>query len=72
MRYPVRGVMWFGIAECARAREAAVCLRQGDMRELGELMKISHDGERCFHVDDQLARRPFRGYLRRSVARVDR
>ena len=57
--YPVRGVMWFGIAECARAREAAVCLRQGDMRELGELMKISHDGERCFHVDDQLVDTPF-------------
>jgi N-acetylgalactosamine kinase len=57
--YPVRGVMWFGIAECARAREAAICLHQKDMRELGELMKISHDGERCFHVDDQLADTPF-------------
>ena len=26
--YPVRGVMWFGIAECARSREAAVCLKR--------------------------------------------
>lgn len=57
--YPVRGVMWFGIAECARSREAAVALNQGDMRGLGELMKISHDGERCFHVDDQLVDTPF-------------
>lgn len=59
VEYPVRGVMWFGIAECARAREAAVCLRQRDLRALGELMKISHDGERCFRVDDELAATPF-------------
>ena len=57
--YPVRGVMWFGIAECARAREAAVCLRQGDLQALGELMQVSHDGERCFHVDDELRATPF-------------
>ena len=57
--FPVRGVMWFGISECARAREAAVCLRQGDLRALGELMKISHDGERCFCVDDELEAAPF-------------
>ncbi len=57
--YPVRGVMWFGIAECARSREAAVALNQADMRGLGGLMKISHDGERCFHVDDQLVDTPF-------------
>lgn len=59
VEYPVRGVMWFGIAECARAREAAVCLRQRDLRALGELMKISHDGERCFRVDDERGAIPF-------------
>ncbi len=58
--YPVRGVMWFGIAECARARQAAVCLQKEDMYELGRLMKISHDGERCYHVDDDLNATPFR------------
>jgi N-acetylgalactosamine kinase len=57
--YPVRGVMWFGIAECARARHAADCLRQQDMAELGRLMRISHDGERCFHVDDALQAEPY-------------
>lgn len=57
--YPVRGVMWFGIAECARSREAAVALNQRDMRGLGDLMKISHEGERCLHVDDQLVDTPF-------------
>lgn len=57
--YPVRGVMWFGIAECERARKAAVCLKEGDMHELGRLMKISHDGERCYHVGDDLTAIPF-------------
>ncbi len=57
--YSVRGVMWFGIAECARAREAAICLKNEDMYGLGQLMKISHDGERCYHVDDSLQAEPF-------------
>ena len=57
--YPVRGVMWFGIAECARARRAADCLRERNMAELGLLMRISHDGERCFQVDDSLDAEPF-------------
>lgn len=57
--YPVRGVMWFGISECARAREAAVCLKRGSMAALGDLMKISHDGERCFRVQDDLQAEPF-------------
>lgn len=58
-RFPVRGVVWFGIAECARSREAAACLRHGDMAALGELMKISHDGERCFHFDESGETTPF-------------
>jgi N-acetylgalactosamine kinase len=59
MQYPVRGVMWFGIAECMRARQAAVCLAESDLHGLGQLMKISHDGERCFHVSDQLEATPY-------------
>ncbi len=57
--YPVRGVMWFGMGECARAREAALCLKQADMERLGTLMRVSHDGERCFHVDDDLTATTF-------------
>jgi galactokinase len=37
----------FGITECARSVRAADCLRRQDMDELGAMMKISHDGERC-------------------------
>ena len=48
--YPVRGVLMFGITECARSRSAADCLRAGDMGRLGLLMRVSHDGERCFQT----------------------
>lgn len=57
--FPVRGVVWFGIAECARSREAAACLRHGDMAALGELMKVSHDGERCFRLNKDGETVPF-------------
>jgi len=57
--YPVRGVIMFGIAECARAVRAADCLRRQDMQGLGELMKISHDGERCFTTHPNGSIEPF-------------
>ncbi|MBL8850558.1 MAG: hypothetical protein JNG89_12840, partial [Planctomycetaceae bacterium] len=58
-QYPVRGVLMFGITECARARRAADCLRRGDMDELGSLMNISHDGERCFRTQPDGSVTPF-------------
>ncbi len=58
-RYPIRGVMLFGISECGRAREAASCLENSDMAGLGELMRISHEGERCFRVSDDLRAEPW-------------
>lgn len=57
--YPVRGVVMFGIAECARSRRAADCLRSGDMQALGALMRISHDGERCFSTSPDGVVEPF-------------
>ncbi len=57
--YPVRGVLMFGITECARSRRAADCLRRQDMAELGGLMNISHDGERCFTTSPGADPRPF-------------
>lgn len=59
VEYPVRGVLMFGICECARARRAADSLRTGDMEELGALMNISHDGERCFRTSADGATRPW-------------
>jgi N-acetylgalactosamine kinase len=57
--YPVRGVIMFGIAECARAIRAADCLRQHDLDGLGRLMNISHDGERCFATGPDGSAEPF-------------
>ena len=57
--YPVRGVIMFGIAECARAIRAADYLRQRDMQAIGRLMKISHDGERCFTTTADEQAEPF-------------
>ena len=59
--YPVRGVMLFGISECARARQAISYLKKQDMAALGQLMNTSHDGERCFRVDDHLNAKAFHG-----------
>jgi len=53
--YPVRGVVLYGIGECARAREAVSCLRSGDMEAFGKLMNHSHQGERRFTVADDLS-----------------
>jgi galactokinase len=44
--YRVRGVCLFGLAECARAELAASLLRNGDMVAFGELISLSHDGDR--------------------------
>ena len=57
--YPIRAVMLFGIAECARAKQALICLKHSDMEELGRLMTISHNGERCFEVQDDLTATPY-------------
>jgi N-acetylgalactosamine kinase len=57
--YPVRGVLMFGITECARSVRAADCLRRQDMQELGTLMRTSHDGERCFATRADGSAEPF-------------
>jgi N-acetylgalactosamine kinase len=56
--YPVRGVMLYGIGECARACEAVECLRRSDMAAFGRLMNTSHEGERRFRVADDLSAEP--------------
>ncbi len=50
--YPVRGVLLFGVAECLRSGMALHVLKQGHVRQFGELMKISHDGDRVSQPDE--------------------
>jgi len=44
--YPVRNVMSYGIAECERSRTGAVLMKKSKYPEFGQLMFISHDGDR--------------------------
>ena len=44
--YKIRDVMMYGIAECARSKKCAYFLENGDIDKFGQLMFISHDGDR--------------------------
>lgn len=44
--YDLRAVSLYGISECVRADRCMQLLREGKYTELGEMMKISHNGDR--------------------------
>ena len=44
--YPIREVVLYGLAECARSAIFADLLKQGDFAAIGRLMAASHDGDR--------------------------
>ena len=44
--YKIRQVCTYGITECIRSEMAAERLRMGDITGFGELLNISHDGDR--------------------------
>jgi len=44
--YRLRGVCLYGIAECRRSQRAARLLESGDIAGFGELVTLSHDGDR--------------------------
>jgi galactokinase len=50
--YPIRQVCLYGITECIRAEMALKCLRTGDIKTFGELINISHDGDRVTRLID--------------------
>ena len=50
-KYRIRGVLLFGIAEIQRAKVCTKLLDSGRIEEFGELMRISHDGDRV-SIDD--------------------
>lgn len=45
-RYPIRGVLLFGAAECQRSRIGIDYLEAGRIEQFGDLMAVSHDGDR--------------------------
>ena len=50
--YPIRGACLYGIAECLRSNHAVELLRAGDVTGFGELVTLSHDGDRATHLVD--------------------
>ena len=50
--YPIRQVCLYGIAECIRAEMVPQCLQMGDIQKFGELINISHDGDRVTKLVD--------------------
>ncbi len=48
----VRGTCWFGIAECERSNLFGKLLVEGEVNFAGELMSISHDGDRVVNWRD--------------------
>ncbi len=49
--YDLRGVTLYGISECLRAEKCREVLADGNYKLFGEIMKISHDGDRVVKVD---------------------
>jgi N-acetylgalactosamine kinase len=62
-RYPVRGVVLFGLAECERARRYTGLLRKNAAEEIGGLMNISHDGDRVARFNEKGEALPFQAPL---------
>ncbi len=49
--YEIRGLALFGVSECVRAEKFLSVLKTGDYKVLGEMMKISHNGDRIKDYD---------------------
>jgi N-acetylgalactosamine kinase len=60
-KYPIRGVVLFGLSEFERARLYADALKEGRIKDIGVLMKYSHDGDRVSALNEQNERIPFHG-----------
>jgi galactokinase len=55
----VRGVVMFGLAECARSEQCVEYLSRGDAEGFGRLWYDSHDGDRVVSHDEQLTPIPW-------------
>ena len=51
-KIPLRAVVLYGLGEIQRAKKCLQLLKAGKMQELGQLMNISHDGDRVVKYDD--------------------
>ncbi len=51
--YNIRGVLLFGAAECLRSKICIDYLVQGEVEHFGQLMRISHDGDRVSRANSK-------------------
>lgn len=49
--YDLRGVVLYGLAECARSARFSALLAAGDLDAIGRDMAVSHDGDRVAHTN---------------------
>ena len=56
-RYQIRSVVTYGIAESARSRMLEEVSREGDIALFGQLMSVSHDGDRVLFSSPEEERR---------------
>ena len=54
--YPVRAVLTYGLTECWRGKLLEELLARGDIPGYGQMMTISHDGDRVSNLSPQLRR----------------
>jgi len=59
-RYPIRGVVLFGLAEMERARLFAAAMQDDRIEYVGHLMNISHNGDRVISIDRDDNEKPYR------------
>ncbi|MFC2075669.1 galactokinase [candidate division KSB1 bacterium] len=57
--YRVRAVCLYGVAAISRSEVAADLLKKGDLKTFGQLMYLSHDGDRVTGIGPDGRRRPF-------------
>jgi len=50
--YRLRDVAMFGIAECRRSEMYSELLEAGELDRIGEMMRVSHDGDRVVRLSD--------------------
>ena len=65
--YQGRNVCLFGLAECRRGEVCVDFLKAGDIRAFGELMYISHNGDRIVSFDEHDRKTPWSYQLTDAV-----
>ena len=74
--YPIRKICAFGIAECLRSQRAAEALKRGDIEAFGEIVNVSHNGDRVTRIAGTGERVPMDksltdGWLRKRIADLE-